>query len=88
MAEYHVGCDLGFFIYAGTLNKKKDEWIRKNDVTNEAIKAVASYMFFKIPEGENTFAYGLKMLNGDYVRLKVEVADHCPEWAKEQMGEA
>ena len=42
MAEYHVGCGITG-IYAGTLNKKKDRWSNKSDVTDEAFKAVAQY---------------------------------------------
>jgi len=44
MAEYHVGCG-AFGIYAGTLNKKGDMWTRKSDVTDEALDAVAEYLF-------------------------------------------
>jgi len=42
MAEYHVGCGITA-IFAGTLNKKKDRWINKSDVTDEAFTAVAQY---------------------------------------------
>lgn len=42
MAEYHVGCGITA-IFAGTLNKTKDRWINKSDVTDEAFKAVAQY---------------------------------------------
>lgn len=43
MAEYHVGCG-AFGIYAGTVNKAGTLWIKKSDVTQEAINAVALYM--------------------------------------------
>ena len=86
MAEYHVGCGLAG-IYAGTLKKNGEEWLNKSDVTNEAIKAVIGHMYFKIPEGEKSFAYEVGMRDGNYVRLKIEVLNHCPEWAKEQLGE-
>ena len=82
MAEYHVGCGIAG-IYAGTLKKSGNEWLNKSDVTNEAINAVVQYMYFKIPEDENGFAYGFKMRDGSYVRLKVEASDTCPEWAEE-----
>ena len=82
MAQYHVGCGIAG-IYAGTLKKgKNDEWLNKSDVTDEAINAVVTYMYNKIPEGENAFAYGFKSRNGKYIRIKVESADECPEWAK------
>lgn len=40
--EYHVGCGMTA-IYAGVLNKNKDLWLRKSDVTDEAFKAVAQF---------------------------------------------
>lgn len=42
MAEYHVGCGIAG-IYAGRLNKKGDMWLDKSDVTDEALRAVATY---------------------------------------------
>ena len=42
MVDYHVGCGITA-IFAGTLNKKKNIWINKSDVTDEAFKAVAQY---------------------------------------------
>lgn len=84
MAEYHVACGLAG-IYAGTFRKNKtDEWLNKSDVTNEAINAVVNYMYCKIPNDSNRFAYGFKMRDGKYVRLLIESADKCPEWAKER----
>lgn len=85
MAEYHVGCGIAG-IYAGTLKPNGTEWRNKSNVTDEAIDAVVQHMYFKVPKGETAFAYGFKMRDGNYVRLKLEVCDHCPEWAKEQMG--
>lgn len=82
MSSYHVGWGLAG-IYAGTLNPKGDTWRNKSDVTNEAIRAVVNYMYMQIPNGENCFAYGFKMRDGKYVRLKIEASDTCPEWAKE-----
>ena len=43
MFEYHVGCGMTG-IYAGTLNKQGNLWIRKSDVTDEAMSAVAQYL--------------------------------------------
>ena len=45
MAEYHVACGVAG-INAGILNKKGDQWRNKNDVTNEALAAVAQRLFF------------------------------------------
>lgn len=81
MANYHVGCGIAG-IYAGTLKKNGIEWLNKSDVTNEAINAVVQHMYFKVPEGESVFAYAFKMNDGNYVRLKVEVSDKLPEWAR------
>ena len=66
MAEYHVGC--GFAgIYAGTLKRnKRDEWLNKSNVTNEAINAVVLYMDGRIKEGETAIAYGFKLPGGKY----------------------
>ena len=43
MAEYHVGCG-AFRIYAGTLNKNKDKWVNKSEVTDECISATSQYL--------------------------------------------
>ena len=40
-------------------------------------------MYFQIPEGEKAFAYAIKTRDGKYARLKLEVSDTCPEWAKD-----
>ena len=46
MAEYHVGCGITG-IYAGRINKKKDMWLEKSDVTDEACSAVAQFLMDK-----------------------------------------
>ena len=46
MTDYHVGCGITA-IFAGTLNKKKDRWINKSDVTDEAFIAVAQYCIYR-----------------------------------------
>lgn len=86
MAEYHVGCGL-FGIYAGTLKKSGEEWKDKSNVTDEAILSVIQHMYFQLDKGETSMAYAVKMNDGKYVRLKIEVSDKCPERAKEQLGE-
>lgn len=86
MAQYHVGCGLAG-IYAGTLKKSGNEWQNKSDVTQEAIDAVVLHMYFQVPEGENAFAYGFKMRDGKYARLKLELSDYRPEDFKEKQDE-
>lgn len=44
MSEYHVRRGLAG-IYAGILKKSGDEWQSKSDVTNEAIREVAMYLY-------------------------------------------
>lgn len=46
MAEYHVGCGIAG-IYAGRINKKKDMWLEKSDVTQEALNSVAIFLINK-----------------------------------------
>lgn len=57
MTNYHVGN--GFAgIYAGTLNKDKSMWIRKSDVTDEAIAAVFTWFTQHMKaEGEFSITY-------------------------------
>lgn len=43
MAEYHVGCGIAG-IYAGTLNKNRDVWRNKSDVTHECLCASAQHL--------------------------------------------
>ena len=71
MAEYHVGCGL-VGIYAGTLNKKKDMWLNKSDVTKEAICSVIQYLYEHIPDEDNGIANIYTFRNGDKVRVSVE----------------
>lgn len=85
MAEYHVGCGISA-IYAGTLNKKKNMWLHKSNVTDEAVMAVMQHMYFKLSEGEKKYAYAIKANDGKYLRLMLEVSDECPEWAKDVLG--
>lgn len=87
MAEYHVGASpISGAIYAGRLKEFKDgwkEWVVKSEVTNEAIDAVAFHMYLKVKKGENGFAYALKLNSGEYLRLKLEVSDHKPDWLED-----
>ena len=42
--EYHVGCGL-FGIYAGRLNKQKNMWVSKSDVTQEVLNCAFEYLY-------------------------------------------
>ena len=75
MADYHVGCGITA-IFAGTLNKKKDSWINKSDVTDEAFKAVAQYCL-EHDEALN-FTYNGKRYRLCVVESKTESEDK--EW--------
>lgn len=72
MADYHVGCGITA-IFAGTLNNKKDRWINKSDVTDEAFKAVAQYCL-EHNEALN-FTYNCKR----YSLCVVELTPYLPE---------
>jgi len=82
MAEYHVGTsDITGTIYAGRARKHGNSltWLAKDEVTNEAIDAVASHMLSKLDEGEHNCAYMLKTYDGRYLRLRLDILDHKPE---------
>lgn len=83
MAEYHVASGIAG-IYAGTM--KGSYWKDKSEVTDSAIAAVMTYMYLQMRDGETSKAYAMRMMDGTYARLKLEVANECPEWAKETLG--
>ena len=44
---YHVQCNPNTgIINAGTVNKKKDKWVNKTDVTQEALEAVRDHLLY------------------------------------------
>ena len=84
-AEYHVGTsDITGTIYAG--RARQDDlglaWIAKSDVTKEALHAVVAHMLYKVDKNSD-FAYAFKLIDGRWVRLKLEVSDTKPEWLNE-----
>ena len=84
--EYHVGAsNITGVIYAGKAKKQGGmiEWKDHNEVTNEAITAVMVHMLERVKPGENGFAYMNRTIDGKYLRLKLEVSDHKPEWLEE-----
>lgn len=91
MTKYHVGTsDITGAIFAGVGNVQDCwiEWKEKREVTSEAINAVMSHMLNKLKPGENSTAYMNRTLDGKYVRLKLEVSEHKPEWLDEEGGRA
>lgn len=78
MAEYHVGCG-AFAIYAGTLNKNKNLWQNKSEVTDEAIEAVRDYIVetelggFDSEKKSGGYAWTLK--DGRTVELYVTIKE-------------
>lgn len=76
MAEYHVGCgNLGSAIYAGTLNKKKDMWLHKSDVTAEAIEAVRDYFLLTMGDGSKQTGYEWERKDGAIVQLVLKIKE-------------
>lgn len=54
--EFHVfTSELSGRIYAGTINKDKTKWLKKSDVTKEALEAVRDH-FLDLYNNENTEA--------------------------------
>ena len=80
MANYHVGCGLAG-IYAGTISKP-GVWKVKNDVTDEAICAVADYMRSKIENGSDTYEITWKLPTGRKIIMSLTVDDRNVEASK------
>ena len=77
MAEYHVGCGIAA-IYAGTI-KREGEWKEKSCVTEEAVRAVADWMYNMMPKDEKKYGYIFNLKNGKRLRLAVEILDEVSE---------
>ena len=80
MPQYHVGCGLAG-IYAGTISKS-GVWKVKNDVTDEAIYAVADYMRGKIENGSDTYEITWKLPTGRKIIMSLTVDDRNIEVSK------
>ena len=80
MDNYHVGCGLAG-IYAGTISKP-GVWKVKNDVTDEAICAVADYMRGKIENGSDTYEITWKLPTGRKIIMSLTVDDRNVETSK------
>ena len=73
MAEYHVGCGITG-IYAGTLKKNGKEWLNKSCVTDEAIGAVADWLYME-RGNKKRYGYSWNMSNGSKIKLILEVVN-------------
>jgi hypothetical protein len=80
MAEYHVGCGLAG-IYAGTI-LKPGVWKNKNEVTKEALRAVAEYMRGQIEKGCDTYQITWKFPTGRKIIMSLTVDDRNVEAGK------
>lgn len=73
MAEYHVGCG-AFGIYAGTLNKRKDRWQNKSEVTEEATHAVVQHVKQEMMlDKKSTRTDEFTFIDGSVMRVTYEV---------------
>lgn len=70
MAEYHIGLG-AFAIYAGELNRDKTIWLKKSNVTDEAIRTVAEFLL----QEENFNRYQYKIRGKKYEIKIVEVEE-------------
>ena len=75
MAQYHVGCSpITATIYAGTINKKGDSWVNKNDVTEEALASVRDHLVIKAMEAKQSlFGYAWTKKDGTEITLSVQI---------------
>lgn len=73
MAEYLVGCGT-FGIYAGTLNKRKDRWQNKSEVTEEATHAVVQRVKQEMMlDKKSTRTDEFTFIDGSVMRVTYEV---------------
>lgn len=73
MDEYHVGCG-AFGIYAGTLNKRKDRWQNKSEVTEEATHAVVQHVKQEMMlDKKSTRTDEFTFIDGSVMRVTYEV---------------
>ena len=73
MTEYHIGCG-AFGIYAGTLNKRKDRWQNKSEVTEEATHAVVQHVKQEMMlDKKSTRTDEFTFIDGSVMRVTYEV---------------
>ena len=62
-------------IYIGRVNKAEDQFLEKEDRTDEVIEAVRDHLVGEIKGGENSAGYKWKRKDGKTVRLTVEILE-------------
>lgn len=67
--------DLTNTIYIGRVNKKEDNWLEKEDRTDEVLEAVRNHLYQNLKDGETKTCYSWKRKDGKIVKLMLEVCD-------------
>jgi hypothetical protein len=80
---FHVSCNSNNnVIYAGTVNKKGNKWLKQTDVTQEAIAAVRDhFMNVKSMQEEDTdiVGYQWKTADGRSITLQLVIEENPTE---------
>ena len=80
---FHVKCSpLTGNIYAGTINKSGTKWLKKNDVTEEALAAVRDHFMNILADSSsttNTIGYQWTRIDGSEVTLQLTVKPKTEE---------
>lgn len=78
---FHVNCSpLTGTIYAGTINKNGTKWLKKTDVTEEALAAVRDhFMNMLLEEKTNTVGYQWTKTDGSVVTLQLTLRPKTKE---------
>lgn len=67
--------DLTNTIYIGRVNKKEDNWLEKEDRTDEVLEAVRNHLCQNLKDGETKTGYSWKRKDGKIVKLMLEVCE-------------
>lgn len=80
--DYHVRCGLKG-IYAGKLTTNEDGfqvWTDRSEVTEEAICAVATYMYGNLEKTGTSTSYTFNLSDGTQMKIHAEVTNKTPDW--------
>lgn len=71
MAEYHVGCGIAG-IYCGTVKKNGEEWLNKNECTEEATNAVRDWMCSEfLRDGKTSGGWEWTKKDGTVIQMNI-----------------